>query len=243
MGTGVLAVPTSGNKPPALANVYTSCVKPKTVALTFDDGPYIYTKEISDTLLKNGAKGTFFVNGNTWTGKCIYEDNGARVKYLYQRGHQIASHLWNHTHAPELTAVELTENMVKVEKAIQRITGAVTAFIRPPYGEYNDLFRELAHKRKQSLVNWDFDARDWDTANVTPEQTKAWYKEVLDKNPKNLLPLNHEVYESTAKDVLPYVIGLLKAKGYRMVTVAECLGLPPYLKVGKPKHPDSSWVC
>ncbi len=54
------------------------------VALTFDDGPYIYEtrtcqslnvhcrnaerhSEISDVLSKNGIKGTFFVNGNNCT--------------------------------------------------------------------------------------------------------------------------------------------------------------------------------
>jgi len=39
-----------------------SCTQPNTAALTFDDGPYIYAKEISDQLVAAGAKGTFFVS-------------------------------------------------------------------------------------------------------------------------------------------------------------------------------------
>ncbi|KAG8964449.1 Carbohydrate esterase 4 protein [Tulasnella sp. 419] len=75
-----------------MAQVYSKCTKAKTVALTFDDGPYYYMYDISKTLIANGAKGTFFVNGNNWM--CIYDENGKRVKYLYDKGHQIASHLW-----------------------------------------------------------------------------------------------------------------------------------------------------
>jgi peptidoglycan/xylan/chitin deacetylase (PgdA/CDA1 family) len=44
----------------ALAQVVTSCTVPNKVALTFDDGPYIYLKNIVDTLSNNGAVGTFF---------------------------------------------------------------------------------------------------------------------------------------------------------------------------------------
>ena len=44
-----------------LAAVYTSCKKAKDVALTFDDGPWVYMYDISKTLVAAGAKGTFFV--------------------------------------------------------------------------------------------------------------------------------------------------------------------------------------
>jgi len=44
----------------ALAQVYYSCNNPNEVALTFDDGPYIYEQTVVDTLNAAGAKGTFF---------------------------------------------------------------------------------------------------------------------------------------------------------------------------------------
>jgi len=40
--------------------------------------------------------------------------------------------------------------------------------------------------------------------------------------------------------VLPYAISRLQGAGYRLVTVAECLGLPPYQSVGSPQTPDVS---
>ncbi len=41
--------------------------------------------------------------------------------------------------------------------------------------------------------------------------------------------------------VLPYVIDRLQAAGYRLVTLAECLGEAPYQSVGSPGTPDVSY--
>ncbi|KAG8737793.1 Carbohydrate esterase 4 protein [Ceratobasidium sp. 414] len=62
---GAFALPTDSMlETRAAAKVYTKCTKPKTVALTFDDGPYAYIYDISKALVAAGAKGTFFFNGN-----------------------------------------------------------------------------------------------------------------------------------------------------------------------------------
>lgn len=44
--------------------VFTTCKKTKQIALTFDDGPYAYTASLSDSLSRNAAHGSFYVNGN-----------------------------------------------------------------------------------------------------------------------------------------------------------------------------------
>lgn len=53
-------------EPRATAKVYTKCSKPRTYALTFDDGPYEYTWQLADDLKDDGVKATFFINGNNW---------------------------------------------------------------------------------------------------------------------------------------------------------------------------------
>jgi hypothetical protein len=42
------------------------------------------------------------------------------------------------------------------------------------------------------------------------------------------------------REVLPYAIEVLQAAGYKLVTVAECLGENPYLRVDAPSARD---VC
>ncbi|KAG8922972.1 hypothetical protein FRC01_013380, partial [Tulasnella sp. 417] len=43
-----------------LATVYSKCTTANTVAITFDDGPYIYNTDIVNTLKTYNAKATFF---------------------------------------------------------------------------------------------------------------------------------------------------------------------------------------
>jgi peptidoglycan/xylan/chitin deacetylase (PgdA/CDA1 family) len=44
-------------------NIYTNCVTPGEIALTFDDGPHIYSQQIVDALTAAGHRVTFFQNG------------------------------------------------------------------------------------------------------------------------------------------------------------------------------------
>ncbi|KAF9442802.1 carbohydrate esterase family 4 protein [Macrolepiota fuliginosa MF-IS2] len=222
------------------AQVITRCTVPNTAALTFDDGPYIYGKDVVDTLDKNGAKGTFFYNGMNYD--CIYDQNpAATVKYAYDHGHQVASHTWAHKHLNSLTFDQVHDEMWRVEQALLRITGAYPAFMRPPYGEYNANVLKVAGQRNQSAVIWDLDSGDSTGSSVA--QQKAQYDAVVSRHPSTVLSLEHEVYETTAHQTLQYAITKLKGAGYRLVTVAECVGKQPYQSVSAPQSRTSDWHC
>lgn len=53
--------------PNGLTGVKTRCTTSHCFDFTFDDGPYIYSKNITDTALANGVKVTFFVNVLNWS--------------------------------------------------------------------------------------------------------------------------------------------------------------------------------
>lgn len=72
--------------------IITSCTVPNTVALTFDDGPYIYTEDLLDKLEAVGFRATFFQNGNNWDS--IYNYNST-LKRMIAGKHQIASHTYD----------------------------------------------------------------------------------------------------------------------------------------------------
>ena len=112
----------------------------------------------------------FFFNGNNCTflpvpllhhtiahlyvDHCIYaEESVARVKFAYSLGHQIGSHTWAHKNLSTLTSEQVNSEMARTEQAIQRLTGVQVAFTRPPYGEYNNIVRQVAANRNQKLVN------------------------------------------------------------------------------------------
>ncbi|KAG8937690.1 Carbohydrate esterase 4 protein [Tulasnella sp. 408] len=204
-----------------LAPVYSKCTTPNTVAITFDDGPYTWNTDIVNTLKQYNAKGTFFVNGNNY--ECIYSTaNEQRLKTAYKAGHQIASHTYSYS------LVSVKSEMTKTDTALTKILGVKPAFVRPPYGNYNTASREVAAANGQAIVIWDFDSGD--SVGKTVQQSETEYQNVANQKPSTILALNHETYETTARQVLPYALKTLKAKGYKFVTVADCLGgKNPYL--------------
>ena len=100
----------------------------------------------------------YFTITYLYVDRCIYaEESVARVKFAYSQGHQVDSHTWAHKNLSTLTSEQVNSEMARTEQAIQRLIGVQVAFTRPPYGEYNNIVRQVAANRNQKLVNWSFD--------------------------------------------------------------------------------------
>ena len=76
-----------------LGEAITSCVEPGTIALTFDDGPYIYTPKVLDLFKANNMKATFFVNGDNFAS-IMDTANQQTVKRIVNEGHLLAHHTY-----------------------------------------------------------------------------------------------------------------------------------------------------
>jgi len=221
-------------------NIVTTCKTPKTFAMTFDDGPYIYEADLVAKLAEYGAKGTFFVNGNNWD--CIY-DQAEQLQKTYLAGHVIGSHTWEHVDISTITGAALKKDMQRVEVALKKILGIKPALFRPPYGSYNQGQLNVLASMGYTSVYWSFD--DGDSTGSTPSQSEADYNTYVKSKPKTAIALNHETYKSSVETVIPYALELLSKKGYKMVTVPECLGITPYQQIYTTKMPkrDSTWHC
>ncbi|KAK0482028.1 carbohydrate esterase family 4 protein [Armillaria luteobubalina] len=236
LATAAFSNPTKRQTP----GVISACTVPNTVALTFDDGPYIYSQNIVDQLDAKGAKGTFFVNGNNYG--CIYGDTErAAIQNAYSKGHQIASHTWRHLDLTTLSAADLESQFARTDLALKKILGVDVAFMRPPYGAYNSIVTQVAAAHKQNVILWDFDSGD--SVGETAANSEKDYDALVAKHPSTILTLNHETVETTSTTVLPRALDDLIAAGYKLVTVAECLGMQPYLSIGAPGVQDATWTC
>jgi len=69
--------------------VITGCTQPGVVAVSFDDGPYIYTEHVLDLLKAGNQHVTFFQNGNNYDS--IYNHNSTLLRIIAE-GHQIGAH-------------------------------------------------------------------------------------------------------------------------------------------------------
>ncbi|KAF8168970.1 chitin deacetylase [Mycena galopus ATCC 62051] len=220
--------------------VYKTCVKTNDIALTFDDGPYIYLQHIADQFTAVGAKATFFMNGNNWG--CIYAaDRIASVQHVHKDGHMVGSHTWSHPDLTTFSTPEIEDQMFRMEEAFSRIIGVRPAFVRPPSGYFNDNVKNIAFGRGQNLALWDMDTGDADGNNTA--QSEAVYIDAVNSKAKKAVILQHETEETTANLLVPYALKLFKREGYNLVTLAECLGVNPYQAVGVPQAQSSSWTC
>ncbi|KAK4703605.1 ubiquitin-conjugating enzyme E2 J2, partial [Phenoliferia sp. Uapishka_3] len=108
--------------------------------------------------------------------------------------------------------------------------------------QLNEELTLVLKKRGYTVVTWNFD--DGDSTGSSTSQSLKDYAPLYKKYPKAYMALNHEVYENVAQDIVPYVVPKLVAAGYKLVTVAQCLGdSHPYQIVGKPGKRDKTWTC
>ncbi|KZV88172.1 glycoside hydrolase/deacetylase [Exidia glandulosa HHB12029] len=224
-----------------LATVYSKCTVKDTVAITFDDGMFIYEEELLPLLANYSAKATFFLNGNNYA--CIYDDKSVQsVRNLLDSGHEIGAHTWSHAHMAQLSWDKLHHEMFLIEDALVKVAGVMPALMRPPYGEYNDRALAAIKARNQSAIIWDFDSQD--SIGATVAKSKSLYDEAAAKRPDSILTLNHSVLKNTVREVLPHALEVLSKAGYKFVTVSECLGgLQPYQFVQYRGMKDDTWKC
>jgi peptidoglycan/xylan/chitin deacetylase (PgdA/CDA1 family) len=102
-----------------------------------------------------------------------------------------------------LSGTALKDEFSKVDQAMQRIIGATPAFMRPPYGEYNDQVRKVAADRGQRVVNWDFDSGD--SLGKSADESNRLYDQLAKSHPSTILTLNHEVYSPFLHPAPTYV--------------------------------------
>ena len=90
--------------------------QPKVIALTIDDAPSTYTREILDLLSAEGASATFFVIGSQ-----AEEAGGAEMlKEVVVRGNELGNHAMHDEPSRRLSSEELIEQIRRVDGIIER---------------------------------------------------------------------------------------------------------------------------
>lgn len=181
----------------------------KRVALTFDDGPHEkVTRQILKTLNKYDAKATFFMVGRR------VPNNTKLVKDIYNSGHEIGNHTWNHPKLTSLTSKQVMSQLDSTDDAIYKAIGQYPTVFRPPYGAKNKRVTDLIDV---PVVMWTIDTLDWKHRNAN-----KLLPMVKNNLHNNAIILMHDIHQSTA-DGLDSVLAYLQKEGYECVTVSEIL--------------------
>lgn len=179
----------------------------KLLAITFDDGPnYNVTKFLIDELEKRNARVTFFMVGNRATMQ------KELVKEIYNKGHVIGSHSYDHKSLTKLDDDKLKTEIDTTNEIIKSITGEDVKYLRPPYGNYN---KDMLNKIDMSFILWNVDTEDWKTKN----KDKVCEHIISHASDGNIILL-HDLYQTSVDGAL-CAIDKLKNDGYEFVTIEE----------------------
>lgn len=213
--------------------VLTSNKIPGTIALTFDDGPYIYTNGILDLLKQYNAKATFFITGNN-IGKGQIDNPvypwSKIIKRMYAEGHQIASHTWSHADLSTLTTAQREHEMYANEMALRNILGFFPTYMRPPYSSCNGSCGADLEKMGYHVTYFDLDTEDYLNNSPTMiQKPKNNFLGNITSQPvatSDWLVISHDIHEQTARNLTVYMLQNLQQQGFKPVTVGQCLDDP-----------------
>ncbi|MEE6175886.1 polysaccharide deacetylase family protein [Mycobacterium sp. 050134] len=198
-----------------------SCSVTKCVALTFDDGPSPFDGRLLQILKDNDAKATFFEIGNKVAA------NPAGAKEVADAGMEIGSHTWEHPNMATIPPDDIAGQFSRANDAIAAATGRTPNLYRPAGGLSNDAVRQTAARFGLAEILWDVIPFDW----ANDSNTAATRYMLMTYIKPGSVVLFHDTYSSTV-DLVYQFIPVLKANGYRLVTVSELLG---------PRAPGSSY--
>jgi peptidoglycan/xylan/chitin deacetylase (PgdA/CDA1 family) len=190
-----------------------SCAVVKCVALTFDDGPGPFDERLLQILKDNDAKATFFLIGNKVAA------NPAGAKRIADAGMEIGNHTWEHPNMATIPTDDIAGQFSKANDAIAAATGRTPTLYRPAGGLSSETVRQTAARFGLAEILWDVIPFDW----ANDSNTAATRYMLMTYIKPGSVVLFHNTYSSTV-DLVYQFIPVLRANGYRLVTVSELIG-------------------
>lgn len=182
--------------------------KPRTVYLTFDDGPIPEeTLWVLDTLDRYGIKATFFAVGdNVRKYPALFEE-------VKRRGHAYGNHSMHHLQGMKTTTRRYIRDITEADHLID------SPLFRPPHGIMR-WKQARAIKDHYNIIMYDLVSRDY-SRKMSPEQVLANVKRYA--RPGAIIVFHDSVKASrNLHYALPRAIEWLKAEGYVFEPLPMC---------------------
>jgi peptidoglycan/xylan/chitin deacetylase (PgdA/CDA1 family) len=174
------------------------------VALTFDDGPDVYTPQILEVLRAYNVRATFFIMGKKAAA------HPALVRAVVAGGHLAENHSWDHPHMADLDAAAVRRQLADTTTAIMRAGAPRPRLFRPPFGNTDGVVDAQARALGLRVVRWSVDTNDWRGRRPADIAATVLAQAV----PGSVVLLHDGVANSAATiQALPAIITGLRARG------------------------------
>ena len=182
-----------------------NCYEVACVALTFDDGPSVYTEGLLDILQEHEVQVTFFILGQS------ARIQSETVSRMFAEGHQIGNHTWNHPNLTQLSDELIQQQIQQTDDIVTQVIGQPTQHLRPPYGAYNDRVMAVSGL---PIIFWSVDPLDWKDRDAEIVAAR------IIESPAGAIILAHDIHKTTVAAV-PAIIEALHKRGIHFVTVTK----------------------
>jgi peptidoglycan-N-acetylglucosamine deacetylase len=186
----------------------------KDIALTFDIG---WGDEkagpILDELTKENVKSATFFLAGSWA-----ERHPDLVERINKSGYEIGILGYNYLDYTELEDSKIRKDILNAQVAFGKLNIKDIKLLRAPTGHFDGRTLKIAERYGYTVVHWSIDSQDWTNPGVEKivENVKG-----ADKGDIILLHASDSAKQTV--NALPQIIGNIKAKGLKMVTVSEMI--------------------
>ncbi|HEX5541718.1 MAG TPA: glycosyltransferase [Micromonospora sp.] len=199
---------------------------PRTIALTFDDGPDpVWTPRILDVLRRHQAHATFFVLGSQ------VARHPELTRRIAAEGHELGVHTFTHPDLAKLPGWRRRLEYAHTQAAIAGAAGVHTRLLRFPYSSRPEDIDDLDWPAVQEAGRLGY------LVAVNDTDSQDWAKPGVDAIVRNMEPpdhagavvLLHDAGGDRAQTVaaLDRFIPAMRAKGYEFTTITGGLARVP----------------
>lgn len=190
---------------------------PKTVVLTFDDGPHkAYTDEVVAILQRYDVPGVFFEVGRNLgevqaDGKVKLGPLAGISRNLMEQGYAVGNHSLTHAQLSRTTGDALREQVLSTDTLLKDVDDKRAPLFRFPYGARNAEGLQLLNEAGLKSIMWNIDSMDW--ADPVPESIVQRVVDQVQKEQRGII-LFHDIHDRAVK-ALPQILDRLIADGYQ----------------------------
>jgi peptidoglycan/xylan/chitin deacetylase (PgdA/CDA1 family) len=194
--------------------IYCAAPRGNEVALTFDDGPGVYTRLVLAKLRKHGVRATFFVVGRNipLLPGALREERALGA---------VGDHTFTHPLLTALPQSEAEQEIASTQAAVASASGAPVLLFRPPYGGRNAAIDAIARAHGMLEIMWTVDSADSLGANYAQIEHN-----VIGGLRGGSIILMHENHGQTVRALLG-IFAALQRKHLRTVSVPQLLADDP----------------
>jgi cellulose synthase/poly-beta-1,6-N-acetylglucosamine synthase-like glycosyltransferase/peptidoglycan/xylan/chitin deacetylase (PgdA/CDA1 family) len=201
---------------------------PRTIALTFDDGPDPrWTPRLLDVLRRHHARATFFVIGARAAA------HPGLTRRIVREGHELGSHTYTHIDMVTAPAWRSRLELELTQRALEGTAGVRTRVLRMPYSSTASALTggqwraaRTAGTEGYLIALADRDTRDWTRPGVNRILAAA---EHARRRGEGAVIMLHDGGGDRGQTVtaVDRLLTRLDGAGYRFTTLSQALALPP----------------